>query len=579
MQLPKELKLVLAQIKDRRQLYLGIAAAVLASAMTAFIPYIYGSLVDVATKPNMRLNDILWFVGLWFVLSLLSNLLERFSGRYAYEMATDITNKLLVDVFCYISSLPMSFHKEKKIGKVARRVQRGIDDLYQLIEKTLFSFMPEIFLFFVALAILFFVEWRLSLILLFSSIGYVLITFIYTASIIKKQKAMQASWERAYGKLFDSVMNIHAVKSSNAEDFERKQNAKNFGSAGTIYKNWRLIWTNMGFWQQLIFAVSFIIVFVAGVFMLKSGQLSAGRLIMFVGYTSLLISPLSRLADQYREAKSHFDSFRRAIKYFGIPPEKDWPLAREINIKGRVVFKNVSFGYKKNQATLTEISFEAQPGQTVALVGESGVGKTTIADLVGRYYLSQKGTILIDGVNIKNIKLKSLRAQMALVPQEVLLFNDTIKNNIRYGNPQATDEQIAEATKAANAHEFIESFPKKYEQLVGERGIKLSTGQKQRVAIARAVLRDPKILILDEATSALDSVSEKLVQEALQKLIKGRTTFIIAHRLSTIQHADQIIVLEKGKIAELGTHEELMQNPEGIYRNFWELQSAIEKVK
>lgn len=390
---------------------------------------------------------------------------------------------------------------------------------------------------------------------------------------------MQAGWERAYGKLFDSVMNVHAVKSSNAEDFERKQNAKNFGSAGTVYKNWRLIWTNMGFWQQLIFAVSFIIVFVAGVFMLKSGQLSAGRLIMFVGYTSLLISPLSHLADQYREAKSHFDSFRRAIKYFGIPPEKDWPLAREINIKGRVVFKNVSFGYKKNQATLTEISFEVQPGQTVALVGKSGVGKTTIADLLGRYYLSQKGTILIDGVNIKNIKLKSLRAQMALVPQEVLLFNDTIKNNIRYGNPQATDEQIVEATKAANAHEFIESFPKKYEQLVGERGIKLSTGQKQRVAIARAVLRDPKILILDEATSALDSVSEKLVQEALQKLIKGRTTFIIAHRLSTIQHADQIIVLEKGKIAELGTHEELMQNPEGIYRNFWELQSAIEKVK
>jgi subfamily B ATP-binding cassette protein MsbA len=239
----------------------------------------------------------------------------------------------------------------------------------------------------------------------------------------------------------------------------------------------------------------------------------------------------------------------------------------------------VNFGYKKQKAVVRNISFEVEVGESVALVGESGVGKTTLVDLVGRYYLPSRGRILIDGVDIRKIKLKSLRNQMAVVPQEVLLFNDTIKNNIRYGRTTATDEGVVAAAKVANAHEFIEGFPKKYDQLVGERGVKLSTGQKQRVAIARAILRNPKILILDEATSALDSASEKLVQEALRKLIKGRTTFIIAHRLSTIQHADKIIVLEKGKIAEMGTHQELMKNPKGIYRNFWELQTAIQSVR
>jgi len=214
---------------------------------------------------------------------------------------------------------------------------------------------------------------------------------------------------------------------------------------------------------------------------------------------------------------------------------------------------------------------------TVLIVGESGVGKSTFVNLIGRYYIVKDGKVFIDGVDIKKIQLKSLRLQMAIVPQEVLLFNDTIKNNIRYGNIESSDEEIVEAARAANAHEFIDAFPKKYDQLVGERGVKLSTGQKQRIAIARAILRNPKILILDEATSALDSVSEKLVQEALDRLIKGRTTFVIAHRLSTIQRADKIIVVKKGKIVEMGTHSELMQDLEGIYRNFWELQSAMQK--
>ncbi len=313
--------------------------------------------------------------------------------------------------------------------------------------------------------------------------------------------------------------------------------------------------------------------------MLRSGILTPGKLIMFIGYTALLTSPLTQLADQYRMVKTAITAFKRAIKYYDIVPEKDLAFAKDLKeVKGKISFRNMSFGYKKDRLTLKNISFEVQPGEVVAIVGKSGVGKTTLCDLIARYYFPLKGQILIDDINIKKIKLKSLRDQMAFVPQEILLFNDTIKNNIRYGKISASEEKIIAAAKAANAEEFINTFSKNYNQLVGERGIKLSAGQKQRIAISRAILRDPKILILDEATSSLDSISEKLVQDALKKLISGRTTFIIAHRLSTIQSADKIIVLEKGKIVEMGNHEELMKNPEGIYRNFWELQTALRRI-
>ena len=374
------------------------------------------------------------------------------------------------------------------------------------------------------------------------------------------------------------MLNVQAVKSATNEDFELKRNKSNFNLAGRIFKNWRIIWQKMNLWQRLILSFSFIAVFSSGIVMLRLGDLTPGKLIMFVGYMGLLTAPLSQLTEQYRMAKTATFSFRRAMKYFYITSERDMVKSVILKeIQGRVEFKNVNFGYKKDGLTLKNITFIAEPGETIALVGESGVGKSTFVNLIGRYYIVKDGKVFIDGVDIKKIQLKSLRLQMAIVPQEVLLFNDTIKNNIRYGNIESSDEEIVEAARAANAHEFIDAFPKKYDQLVGERGVKLSTGQKQRIAIARAILRNPKILILDEATSALDSVSEKLVQEALDRLIKGRTTFVIAHRLSTIQRADKIIVVKKGKIVEMGTHSELMQDLEGIYRNFWELQSAMQK--
>lgn len=572
--------LIISKIENKKNLYLGIAAAILSSVIAAIVPYIYGRLVDVAINQNSQVKTIALVIFLWFGLSLINNLLSRFVDKKSYEIHMDVFTGLSVDFINRLILLPMKFHKEEKIRKVIKNIEIGIEMVGRFIENTIFNFIPSIISFFIALVILLFVEWRLGIILVASAILYIWITLVYMRGITKKQKTMNRAWDKAYNVSYDAILNVDAVKLSTNEIFENKRIAKSFNSAGELFKNWRSIWLKISFWQGLIFTISFVMVMGGGILMLHNNSITAGKLIMFIGYVSLFTSPLSHLADQYRNWKVTKNYFQRATRYYNITPEKDFAFSKNIeNLKGKIVFNNVNFGYKKDKFIIKDISFDVKPGESVALVGESGVGKSTIIGLIGRYYSPQKGEIFIDDIDIKKIKLKSLRDQMALVPQEILLFNDTIRNNILYGRVDASDKEIIEAAKAANAHDFIEDFPKKYDTIVGERGIKLSTGQKQRIAIARAILRNPKILILDEATSAFDSVSEKLVQEALSRLIKNRTTFIIAHRLSTIQHADKIIVLEKGQIAEIGNHEELMKNLEGIYRNFWEMQTAIQKIK
>ncbi len=575
-QIKQDLKFILNRIKHPSKFYWGIFAILISSILVTIVPYIYGRLVDLAIDPNSSLVLIIQLIFLWTGINLTANILERYSTKNSYEITVDLANYLTTDLYAYIVNLPISFHKEQKTGKVLRKINRGVSSLYNLIENVLFSFAPTIISFFLALTILFWAEWRLSTILLVAMLIFIIVTIAYTKKIIKAQISVHQSYERAYGFLYDSIVNVYTVKSNTSEDSERRDNTRRFNAAGRIDKNWRSIWIRMGFWQKVINVLSFSSVLGLAIIMLRNGQLSPGKLVMFIGYISLLSRPLNRLASQYRQLRTSLTAFRRAIGYYKIGEEKDFFGAKDLDIKGNVEFRNVDFYYKKTTPILEDISFEAKDGEKIALVGESGVGKTTLVDLIERFYLPQRGEIFISGVNIKKIKLKSLRSQIAIVPQEVTLFNNTIKQNIRYGKFNATDEEIKKAAKIANASEFIEEFPGKYNQIVGERGIKLSTGQKQRIAIARALLRNPKILILDEATSALDSVSEKLVQGGLNNLMKNRTCFIIAHRLSTIKNADKILVFKKGKIVEIGKHEELIKKPNGIYREFWELQSALQ---
>jgi ABC-type multidrug transport system fused ATPase/permease subunit len=515
------LQRVFGMIREPKKLYWGMAAALISTTIGTTVPFIYGRLVDLAIKvPYAATITIAKLIAFWLVLSVCGDTLARYSGRQAYEIGIDLTDDVLVDLFHHLIDLPLGFHKTQKMGKVLKRIDRSLTDLLGLIDRTLFAFLPAVLSFLISIAALIFVSWKLSLIIVVASFLYIAITINYTKDIIKRQRSMHRGWEKADGSLWDAVLNVQAVKAAVAEKFERKRNQSNYDQAGRTFKSWRYIWLQMEWFQKILFSLSFIAIFSGGVVLLRSGQMSPGKLIMFFGYMNLLTVPLSQLGQQYRSIKSGLFSLRRSLKYYDLAPEHDIKGSVPIkDLRGEIEFNHVNFGYRRTNIVLHDIDFKVSAGETVAFVGESGVGKSTLVDMIGRYYTALSGQVLIDGVDIRKIQLKSLREQMAIVPQEVLLFNDSIKNNIRYGKPNATDEDIKRAAEAANAAEFIEAFPHKYNQLVGERGIKLSVGQKQRLAIARAILRDPKILILDEATSALESKSEKMVQQAIEEVI------------------------------------------------------------
>ncbi len=559
----------------KRVYFIGFIA-IISSAISAVIPYIYGRLVDLAIVENSSLRLIGMILVLWLVLSLIEGWFGRISGFQGYEVSIDASNDLTVGITSHVLDLPISFHKNKKMGEVIQRISRAANYIEIIVGNALFGICPSFLTVIIALVVMFLVEWHLALILLAILLLYSLASFWKIDPIIKKERGLNKTTEYVFGDLYDAIGNIQVVKSCTREKQEKKKIDKNFNHklAGKV-KSSLNSWRHLNLWQDSIFSLGFVSIFASAILFLRTGDISTGQLVMFVGYISLAFSPFGMLASYYRQIRKGLTAIERAgdLLKEEIEPYKD----REIelkDVKGAVEFQNVSFQYDKGKGVLKNINLKAKAGQMIALVGESGVGKSTLADLISGYYEPNKGKILIDGQDISEVTLKSIRENIAIVPQEISLFNDTIINNLRYGNLKATEEEIIVAAKAAHAHEFIQEFPKKYEQIVGERGIKLSTGQKQRVAIARAILRNPKILILDEATASLDSATEKLVQEALGYLVKGRTTFVIAHRLSTIQEADQIFVLEKGKIIEEGDHKELVEKG-GVYKELCKLQSTM----
>ncbi len=578
MQLTKDIKIFWQYLRKYKNKVFFIASiALIASAIAAVVPYIYGRLVDLAIDRSTKVELIFGILVAWLLLTLISDWMSRYVDRKGVDIAVKSSNDLLLGLSNRLIRLPIGFHKDKKIGEILQRIGRANEYFRSMVEEIAFYIGQGLLKIVIALGILAYVEWRLS-ITIFIILGlYLFVTFRKTRKVIKTQRKLNKAYEKGFGDMYNSTSNVQIVKSSVGEDFESKRNTRNFGSIAQKFTLVIKAWTGMEAWQQGILGFGFVFVFGAGIFLLRINVISAGELIMFVGYTSLVYQPVAHLGRNFMRFRRGMTVINRALDLFKVKPEKyvDEKEVRLKGVKGEVVFDNVSFQYKKKQSVLKNISFKVKPGQAIALVGESGVGKTTLIDLISRYISPTKGKVLIDGHDVQKINLIFLRENIALVPQEISLFNATVKENIAYGKPRASMDEVLKVAKAANTHEFIQKFPKKYNQLVGERGIKLSTGQKQRVAIARALLRDPKILILDEATSSLDSVSEKLVQQALKRLIKGRTTFVIAHRLSTISHADKILVLEKGEIVESGTHENLIRRKDGIYRKFYFMQSVF----
>ncbi len=573
MTLKELLKLIWKYLQPHKKLvYFCIFLAVISSGISAVIPIVYGRLVDAAVKPHADLKMIGLILFAWLVFVVVANWMSRFISFQGSRLGNQIYQSFTTDIYYHYLQLPLSFHKDKKSGEQITKISRGASHLWSIIEDVTFDLLPAFLTAIIALVLMFLTEWRLAGILLIILVFYTLITLVKTKPIIESEKNLNKAWEKTWGYIYDTIHNIQVVKAHLREEKEKVNASVRLSQVRAKIVDYLWGFRNLAAWQNNLQGMGFVCVFGLSLYFLLQGQITAGVLITFIGYVNLVFRPFNQLSSHYSQLQRGIVIIGRAVKLFDIEKELYGQGKKLVEVKGEIEFKNVSFTYgEKFKKVLKNINFKAEAGKTVALVGESGAGKTTLVGLISRYYELKSGKIFFDGVNINNLELSFLRRQIAIVPQEISLFNDTLKRNLIYAKKNATNKEITEALKAANTWDFVQKFPKKLDQKVGERGIKLSTGQKQRVAIARAILRDPKILILDEATSSLDSVSEKLVQEALKNLIAGRTTFVIAHRLSTIIHADKILVFDKGELVEQGKHEELVRK-QGIYWNLYQKQ-------
>ena len=537
------------------------------------LPIIYSQIVDIVIKGSFFEKSVYFLLALWATVQVLGSIFAMvrisLSNALGYQASSDLINNS-VD---YLVRLPIAFHKQNKIGEVVQRFSRADGYLYTIIDRTLFSLLPHLITSFLSFAVILWINWVLAVVYFLFITIYIILTVRKTEPIIVYQKKLNKFFEKYYGNIFDRTPNIINIKSNTREDYERDRNKQALTEGFKLNRKQVRLWVTMMFGQELVRTVSFVILFSVGIYLVSRGISSIGQFVMLLAYINFLSNSINMLGGSYKQLQEGLTTIKRADKIFGETQEAyEVPEAVKIkNPEGNIEFKGVGFSYE-DERVLEDISFKVRAGEMVAIVGKSGEGKSTLVDLISRYNTPQKGKILFDGVDIGKMNLADLRNNIAIVPQEVALFNDTIKNNIAYANLEAGEEDVIRAAKLANCHQFIQKFPKKYEQVVGEKGVKLSIGQKQRVAIARAILRNPRILILDEATSALDSESEKYVQEALEEVMKNRTTFVIAHRLSTIRKADLILVIEKGKIVESGDHKELM-NHGGVYKKLSELQN------
>jgi ABC-type multidrug transport system fused ATPase/permease subunit len=562
-------------------LWLSIFGLLNATAQ-AFVPLVSGKIFDAIIKISQDPAAILMpFIDLllaWTALNIASNIISWWTGFQNDKLSTVLNAEYTAEGFARLFEMPLSFHTTQKQGDTSDRITRAANWMDQIVSNVLLSLLPNFLSIGVALIITYFINWQLMLVLLGAIAIYALILWSAVPQLSGLQKRMHRAWNRAYGDAHDALGNIREIKQAATEKQERKKIRRNFiDRAAQFWVDLNTIFARLTFAQKMLVSLTQLSIFIISIFFVRNGTLTPGGLVAFNGYAAMILGPFVQLGQQWQVIQNGFVAIVRADKMLAMPIEKYTPAGGvSLNkIEGDVEFQDVRFAYKSNGETLKGISFHARAGQKIALVGESGVGKTTIIDLLSGFYFPQKGKILIDGNDIKKMNLKDYRSRVGIVPQEPTLFNDTIEANIRYGNPGKSQEEMVAACKNAYAQEFIEGFPKKYKTVVGWRGVKLSIGQKQRIALARAFLRSPDILVLDEPTSALDAKSEHLIKESLEKLMAGRTTFIIAHRLSTVREVDLILVLRNGEIVEQGNHAELMHVSSGVYRGLYEMQTGF----
>jgi ATP-binding cassette subfamily B protein len=561
---------------NRKQLRVIIMVAVVGAVLAAIVPYVYGKLFDLAIIPETGTNMLLSLIVLWLVLGLLSNFISNKTGYMGEVLGTKMSLEAEAEAYSHFLTLPILFHKKEQRGEVLHKISRGSWSLQDLIT-SVSDILPQVLMLVFALIAMAIIQWQLAMIIIVSFSIYTYLTIKLVKPELAARKKENIAFEKQYGNVYDKLYNVFLVKNFAMEEEERERFSKSLGDKILPYvKEAAEKSRKVSIVQGIINSLSFVAVLGSAIFFLRDGSITPGQFVMFFGYINLAFSPLRFFGSIYRRYKRASVAIRRFLKLKKINPEKMNHGNKKLDkINGEIIFKNVNFGYLKDKLVLKDINLKIAPGESVALVGRSGVGKTTLSELIFGYYQTKEGKILLDGVEISELDLKWLRDQIAIVPQDLNLFNDTLLNNLKYANPDPTFNEVVSAAKAASAHDFISKLPKGYNTKVGEEGIKLSMGQRQRIAIAMAFLKNPKILILDEPTAALDAESEKRVQEGIHRLIKGKTTIIIAHRFSTVKNADKIVVLDKGRIAEMGNHSELMKK-KGLYYNFYTLQKGLD---
>jgi ATP-binding cassette, subfamily B, bacterial MsbA len=541
------------------------------SISSLVFPWIVRSLVDSVFLHHDERTLNLIAIGLFavFVVQALLNFGQTYLISWVGErIVADLRRR----IYDHLTSLSLSFFSENRTGELMSRVTNDVNAVQTAVSGNLLSLLQQLVTLFGSLAIIFYLDWRLSLLMVVVTPMLAFCGAYFGRWLGRIARQVQAALGEATTVLEETLGNMRVVQSFTREPYESER----FG--GMVERVFQLTLGRIRVRAAFVSLISFLafgsitLVLWFGGREVLHGDLTPGGLISFLFYIFLIAGPLGTLTNLYSQIRESMGAATRIFELLDTAPAiADRPEARVLGTsEGRVTFTDVRFSYTAGHEVLRGVSFAMEPGSMVALVGPSGAGKTTIATLIPRFYEPDSGIIAVDGVDIRGVTLESLRAQIAVVPQDPVLFAMSIRENIAYGRLGASDQDIMGAAEAANAREFIDKLPNGMDSQVGERGVKLSGGQRQRIAIARAILRDPRILILDEATSSLDNESERLVQEALEHLMVGRTTLVIAHRLTTVQRADRIVVIDDGAVLESGTHDELLA-AEGLYHRLYTL--------